>query len=393
MKIVVGSDFHIGNKRLSHDNFLLNVETYLYPELRDCDVFIIAGDFFDRMLKLDEKATHVAVKVINDILEIGQINKMAIRVLRGTFTHDKNQNELFWTLAEGMDIDLDYISSLSISTIKKEMRLKVLYIPDNLVYQSSSDCIAAIKELLRNANWDKVDFVVGHGYFQHVLPKNIPHEPKCTFRVDQFNDIVKYYILMGHVHTPSKYANCYYCGSFERLAHGEEENKGFLTLTYDKDTDKWFVKRIWNLDTTPFFTIYLSDAKSYEENCKILVSEVERKFTPKLWGYLRIKCDDTDLRQRLESFAMNKWCNQLYISSISSKQEQLKEKYIPYELEFETSTLVEPTLDNICELTFSHLANCGKTNGLTLETITTYMGELIEQVHSNVPQTSTNTSN
>ena len=151
MKIVVGSDFHIGNKRLSHDNFLLNVETYLYPELRDCDVFIIAGDFFDRMLKLDEKATHVAVKVINDILEIGQINKMAIRVLRGTFTHDKNQNELFWTLAEGMDIDLDYISSLSISTIKKEMRLKVLYIPDNLVYQSSSDCIAAIKELLRNA--------------------------------------------------------------------------------------------------------------------------------------------------------------------------------------------------------------------------------------------------
>lgn len=72
------------------------------------------------MLKLDEKATHVAVKVINDILEIGQTNKMAIRVLRGTFTHDKNQNELFWTLAEGMDIDLDYISSLSISTIKKK---------------------------------------------------------------------------------------------------------------------------------------------------------------------------------------------------------------------------------------------------------------------------------
>ena len=46
--------------------------------------------------------------------------------------------------------------------------------------------------------------------------------------------------------------------------------------------------------------------------------------------------------------------------------------------------LVEPTLDNICELTFSHLANYGKTNGLTLETITTYMGELIEQVRSNV---------
>ena len=224
MKIVVGSDFHIGNKRLSHDNFLLNVETYLYPELRDCDVFIIAGDFFDRMLKLDEKATHVAVKVINDILEIGQTNKMAIRVLRGTFTHDKNQNELFWTLAEGMDIDLDYISSLSISTIKKEMRLRILYIPDNLVYQSSSDCIVAIKELLRDANWDKVDFVVGHGYFQHVLPRNIPHEPKCTFRVDQFNDIVKYCILMGHVHTPSKNANCYYCGSFERLSHGEEED-------------------------------------------------------------------------------------------------------------------------------------------------------------------------
>ena len=55
------------------------------------------------------------------------------------------------------------------------MRLRVLYIPDNLVYQSSSDCIVAIKELLRNANWDNVDFVVGHGYFQHVLPRNIPH--------------------------------------------------------------------------------------------------------------------------------------------------------------------------------------------------------------------------
>lgn len=81
---------------------------------------------------------------------------------------------------------------------------------------------------------------------------------------------------MGHVHTPSKNANCYYCGSFERLSHGEEENKGFLTLTYNEETDNWFVKRIWNLDTTPFFTIYLSDTKSYEENCKILISEVEK---------------------------------------------------------------------------------------------------------------------
>ena len=370
MKIVFGSDFHVGNSRIPYDNFLLNFETYLYPELKDCNGFIVGGDFFDRMIKMDERSAHVAVKFITSVLELAEQNKMSIKILRGTFSHDRNQNEMWITLSEGMDVDIEYINTLSIGVIKTNPRLRVLYIPDNLPYNDINDCLNIIRELMQNANWDKIDFVIGHGYFRHVLPKNILHEPKCTFRYEQFENIVKHHILFGHVHTPSTYKNIHYAGSFERFAHGEEESKGFIVIENNELENEYIVRRVWNKDTTPFVTITINNPEmDFDMICRTLEEFVKNRFIPKLWGYLRIRCDDPEVRQKLEIFANHKWGEVLTISTISNKMEQMKETFISRELEFESNNIVVPTKENISELTYNYLQIVNKTNGYSLNDI------------------------
>jgi hypothetical protein len=156
---------------------------------------------------------------------------MQIRVLHGTYTHDRDQVSIFdnlrlpYTRAEV--INKLTCEELTDFNNKSDMKLRVLYVPDNLPYKHSTEVMDHIADIYKCLGWDKVDIVLGHGSFDYALGCSCEHLPECTYTIDQFKPYVKDdgLIIMGHIHRPSHRANVYYCGSFDRMVHGEEEAK------------------------------------------------------------------------------------------------------------------------------------------------------------------------
>ena len=96
INIVSGSDFHVGHTKTTPDVMHANMKKYLYPALTpEVDLFIISGDFFDTLLDMNGIAGYTAARIIQEIKDICFKNKILLRITRGTFTHDRHQNQFF----------------------------------------------------------------------------------------------------------------------------------------------------------------------------------------------------------------------------------------------------------------------------------------------------------
>lgn len=351
-KIISTSDIHLGHGRVPVDHMVRNLKAYIFPELKDTDLFIIAGDFWHALQKLDDISSQLVISFICDLIYLSELYHFKIRILRGTYTHDRDQCVLFETLSKNHNIDLKYITEMQLEYMEEE-DLKFLYIPDNLPYKDSDECLFEIKQMLNKVQWKQIDFVIGHGYFRHVLPPGIPKEPHCTFRAEQFKDIVKHYVLMGHVHTPSKHKNIYYHGSFDRTAHGEEEPKGFLKLT--KNDKYWNVEFVENEDAMKFITVS-PIGETIDDLTSSMVKLVEKKFGNTPTGFLRISHPSTETRQLLIHQCRIIFNNDLIVSGIAPKSDtevkSMIKNYIP-----QVHEQIIPTMENLPELIFNHIQN------------------------------------
>ena len=252
--ILAISDVHIGcprlNPKLLHDKF----KKFLYPQVTsDISILFICGDFFDNLLNLNAYAAFVAMDIIKELKHLCRSVGCDLRVLRGTFTHDRDQPKHFVNGEDPEDTSVKLYDKFSIEHHSKT-GLNILYIPDNIKF---NDVYESIHELLKGHNLEKVDILVHHGYFKHILPeallvKGLPHG---CLEVEKIQKYVKGCVLNGHVHISSIYQNVISIGSFDRLAHGEEEPKGFYRI--DIDGNDYRFKFIENKDATKFITYNL----------------------------------------------------------------------------------------------------------------------------------------
>lgn len=369
MQIVSCSDLHLGHPRVPVERTIASLHAYMFPHLESSQILLIGGDIFHQLLKIDSISAQKAIAFIHDLLQYCKRKDIAIRVLRGTYTHDRGQVELFNTLNEKIQADLICYDRVDFEYLKK-YDLKLLYIPDNLPYKTTIDCIDEIQTQLTTLGWSSVDLVVGHGYFTHVLPPGIPREPHCTFHIDHFKKIVSGLVLMGHVHTHSKYKNILYNGSFDRLNHGEEEAKGFLLIEKE---DKWKTTFVQNPDATPFITIH-PNGNSIEELIKSIKSQITEKFGEYPWGHLRISFDNSEKRQILIQHILSIYGTNLVVTGISTKTEQQTQKII-LEPQFETIERIVPTMDNLPELTYQHIQKTQPNVSLSIDTIRTLISD------------------
>lgn len=260
LNILSISDIHLGNTRVDSVTIAERLNAYLVPLIPSADLLILGGDVFDTALSFDGTQIPIILGLFLDLMELCESHDVEVRFLRGTFSHERNQlANLMALYAHGPKkkglcryfdkVSLEYIEGLD---------LKVLYIPDDLPYPSSDVCIAYVKQMLEDVGWDSVDYAFVHGYFEHALPKGIPEGrgPAVCFTPEQF-DFVKRRVLVGHVHTSSVKKHVLYNGSFDRLCHGEEEPKGFLSLKDFGDSIK--ITFVENKDATPFLTWDLTD--------------------------------------------------------------------------------------------------------------------------------------
>lgn len=224
---IVFSDVHFGHRRTPTVFIIDNLKTTLEPLLNDdLDIVFIAGDLYDRLLD-NSMPENIHVKLwIHWLLKRCARFNIKLRVLEGTPSHDRKQSTYIDVVKSISSIELDYqyINALSIEH-DDDLGIDILYIPDEW-HEDPNETLKQVKTLLKEKGLITVDLVIMHGQFAYQIPNapaSIPKHNEASYL-----DITKHYIHPGHVHKHSVFERIVAQGSFDRLAHGEEEPKGLI---------------------------------------------------------------------------------------------------------------------------------------------------------------------
>ena len=237
LNIAVFSDIHLGHRRTPTESIVANLQNAFLdgPELEELDLLIFSGDVFDRLLNVPSNEVNEIQQWITYVLRVCKKRGIRVRVLEGTPSHDWRQPKQFETLNQaGIDADLVYHDTLELEWIE-ELGVHLLYIPDEWK-PDLEDVWQDAQQVLYENGVTQVDFVIMHGMFTYQVPAKatLPaHDP------DRYAGIARQYVICGHVHTSSQYENILVPGSFDRLAHGEEEPKGHWRLKVHESGDDY----------------------------------------------------------------------------------------------------------------------------------------------------------
>lgn len=234
MKCIAISDIHLGHRNTPTEHITKNLYHYLANELKDSKYLFIAGDLFDRLLTIPDGNVAEIISFMSWLLRECVRYNVKLRVLEGTPSHDWQQNKLFETLAfnNAIATDIRYYDTLAIDT--EEDGLNILYIPDEYSDYTSTT-LNEVHQLLEKKGLTQVDLAIMHGMFEFQLPEHIRGN-LSVHDSEAYLKIVKGYIIIGHDHRHKSKDRIYVPGSFDRLTHGEEEDKGYLVFDIDKKT-------------------------------------------------------------------------------------------------------------------------------------------------------------
>lgn len=232
LKFAVFYDVHLGHHRTLASSIIKGFEPILrnHEELSTWDILAIPGDLFDRGLLLTDTELNAIMSFFSQLLKVCSRHDITVLILEGTPGHDRKQSALFQYIHQavaihnGLPVDVRYVQTLSIEYLKK-YDINVLFVPD----EWNTDVVDTYNEavhLLHQKGLTQVDFCLFHGAFNYQIDASL--NPKAH-NEELWSSLVKYYIFAGHVHFRSQYKNIIVGGSFDRLAHGEEEEKGWVT--------------------------------------------------------------------------------------------------------------------------------------------------------------------
>jgi hypothetical protein len=344
-KAIALADLHCGCPRLDPVHFTETIRKFVLPKIQaDVTHVFIAGDFFDLSVTMNSSASAAAMTVITELKNCCAGAGAKLRILRGTFTHDRNQSRHFLLASPEFNYCTKLYDTLAIE-YDEETKLNFLYMPDNLRY---SDIYEEVENLLKAHHLEKVDVVIHHGYFKHMLPPGIP-VPADSLDYDVFKKYYSGCVLNGHVHTSSIYNNVVSIGSFDRFAYAEEEDKGFYIVTRSDD-GLYSYEFVKNEDANPFWTINLqnfgpdteSAIKYIQENwLDKLKASTDRNITP----HVRILSDDAGMIEGICTFIGIQSPMTIVNRGIATKREQIIES-----AKLDLETLPKITPDNLEEL-------------------------------------------
>lgn len=241
---LVLSDIHLGHDRTPTKYIVANLLAFFAANdklLRKLDILFLAGDVYDKLLSSSSEEFITGNEWLSLLARYCSKHKIKLRVLEGTPSHDWKQLAVFSKMIDtlGLDLDYKYIDELSIEHMD-DLGIHVLYVPDEWNHAAEETYIETT-ELMTKHGIDKVDIAIMHGQFSYQLPMV---ELPSSHDVDKYLDIVRYYINIGHIHTSSVFKRILAQGSFDRLAHNEEEDKGgmLMTIYHTGDMEFLFLK-------------------------------------------------------------------------------------------------------------------------------------------------------
>lgn len=357
-------DIHMGKPRINPEGVRQRLTDLFYTKIEDLDLIVFGGDFFNSSLTMNSDAGLCAATIIEEVLSLAYAHKVFVRVVTGTFFHDRYQNRFFEIkdktcgkidgvpLVKVFDtIELEYITPLNLS---------VIYCPDN-----QSDPTDKILDLLKVHRLDKIDFLFSHGYYEQLLPRALPQLPPNLINYSRINSFVQGFIMNGHIHTPSVHEKLISGGSFERLNHGEEHDKGFFIVSYDTKTKEASHEFIVNKFTTPFITLSLSDhpdMDSYIKAIDLKIAEIVLSHGVDVTIYLRL--DGLATHDNFVVKYIEEKYNNVIVSIKSSNVYDAG-----YTLDETINTLPIITEDNLAQLIYDNV----KDKNITLKEIEEFL--------------------
>ena len=159
--------------------------------------------------------------------------KRIVRILAGTFSHDRNQPEMFEILKPKGSPYIKYVDTLSIEYIP-DFNIHILYVPDNFGRKPKSEIYDEAIALISAQGLKQVDFIFLHGAFDFQLPQ-LDATKHDMYDSKIWSKLAKKVILTGHIHKPSQKYNIYSSGSIDRTAHGEMHPKGAYNVFFNDE--------------------------------------------------------------------------------------------------------------------------------------------------------------
>lgn len=256
MKLINISDIHIGKK----DDMKLEKELDIflnYVKGSPCEVLTISGDLFDRVLTANEYGTVMVINFIKNLLSITTEHGTAVRIIKGTRSHDFNQLDILKFIKK--EVSEFYFNIIERNSTEEINGVKFLYLPEE--YPTDYDDF--YKENLLSVEDKAYDIIIGHGMIDFIAftgyeddSENRVHGTP-THKADDLIRVTKGPIIFGHIHEKQEYKNkIYYTGSYSRYSFDTPSEKGFMVFDIDlEDTSKFKMEFIENTEAPTYAVI------------------------------------------------------------------------------------------------------------------------------------------
>jgi len=229
------ADLHFGAFEPAKQYQILveQVLTELY-QLPIIDIISIDGDLFDHKVMSNSDAALYASKFVADLVHLAKLKNATLILLAGTYSHDFDQLKLFYHYmdnSQNYGVDVRVITNIQFEYIKGA---RILMIPelngvDEEVYQ----------KFFNQSGWYDAAFV--HGTFEGSVYGNLTSGSSRLLTAEDFKYCTGV-AISGHVHKAGCFQGFYYyCGCPYRWKFGEEEEKGYIILAHDLDTQVHYV--------------------------------------------------------------------------------------------------------------------------------------------------------
>lgn len=337
------ADWHLGHNKVATSSIVNNIRKYLLPSLTDKMIFFIAGDTFDSVISMNSHDASEVIDLFVDIFTICSEKDITVRVLQGTYSHDRNQIRMLSTVHTkgGFICDFRTIEKISVETVKDTT---ILYLPDDLPFTSKRKLFTHISNMMMTEGISTVDYAVVHGEFDIASQKFMtPH----TYTINDFKFVTKN-ILAGHIHTPMHRGKLIYSGSIERLRHNEEHHKGYWVC---RDSRWSFVR---NDDATMFLTysIRSDDVDGVFSEIKQVLSRSYKGGK----GYLRLRFPDISMRNAVRTIMRNEYPD-IQLTFEKNATKNIDDSFIEKKLfgEGDSVDLAVPSEGNIANIIYNHI--------------------------------------
>lgn len=330
------SDIHLGRKNNPTERIISNLYRYFkkyHNKFKTLDMINLNGDIYDRLLTHGSNEAVMITSWLTWLARYCLTYDITLRILEGTPSHDWKQIRAFDKFIadskEFKDLDFKYVDCLTIEHIDK-FDIDILYVPDEWRV-NPNDTLLEVHKLLKDNHLDKVDIALMHGNFNYQLP---PHIGVTGHIEKDYLDIVRHYIHIGHIHKFSTYNRILANGSFDRLAHGEEENKGCILATVECNGKREYT-------FLPVEQTYIFDTIEVDMSINDLKILLRKKYGLNQVVNIRLRTSDSDIGNIINSLKLA--FPRILFTSDKIKTKEVKEEDVFKDI----STVVEITSHNI----------------------------------------------